>query len=212
VSRVRLIALLAVAVALLGGACGSDGNASPTATAVTPTTAATTVPAPVPTTTAAASGTTSRPGAPAARRPLVLTGISIADFSFGAPKADTVAGLSRELGPAEQGPGESCPGFTFASWGEAGVSVLFDESGLVGWWVRKPDVAATREGVEVGDSLGDLREQFGPGFIREESSVGPRVIISPDARSSEEYYGTADAEGDAGRVTNLYAGRNCIAE
>lgn len=137
---------------------------------------------------------------------LVLAGGSARHVSFGTAKADAVRMIAAALGdPIEQGTSEDCGAgpLDFANFRE-GLSLYFQEGRFAGWDLdgREGGKFTTANGIGIGSTRKAL-DEAGPVTV-EESSIGHEFMLG-------EMSGLLDSAGPEGKITNLWAGVNCIA-
>ncbi len=137
---------------------------------------------------------------------LVLASGSTRHVSFGTTKADAVRMIAAALGdPIEQGASEECGAgpLDFANFRE-GLSLYFQEGKFAGWDLdgREGGKFTTANGIGIGSTRKAL-DAAGPVTV-EESSIGHEFMLG-------EMSGLLDSAGPEGKITNLWAGVNCIA-
>lgn len=128
-------------------------------------------------------------------------------LSFGMDSSAVLAALTRALGePASRGANEECGAgaMAFAAF-DGGLSTNFQAGRFVGWSARasgSPHTLTTMSGIGVGSTRAALDSVYtakvGESSLGEEFSAG---ALS----------GVLDGKGASARITNLWAGTNCIA-
>ncbi len=127
-------------------------------------------------------------------------------LAFGTAQADVLASVERVRGLADRGTNEDCGAgrVQYASWPD-GLSLVFQDGRFVGWGLdrRAAGALATADGVGPGMTRGELAGLFGS--VRfSQTSLGTEFAAG-------EMFGVLDGSGPAARITDLWAGVNCIA-
>lgn len=191
--------------AMLLGACGSGPEDGDGHAAVDSASGAVVAPVAADTTTAAAPV----PAAPAATGGVVLAADGVdaggaGRLAFGGGREAVLAGVGAVLGaPEERGTNEECPAgpLAFARFG-AGLELVFQDGGFVGWFAREGSALRTATGIGPGSTLGQLKAAY-PATTVEETSLGHEF-------AADGLYGIVTDPSDSGKVEVIFAGTNCI--
>ncbi len=137
---------------------------------------------------------------------IVLPGGASRHVSFGMGKAAATQMVASALGnPIEQSALEDCGAgaLDYASFRD-GLSLYFQDGKFAGWDLdgRENGKFATADGIGIGSTRKAL-EASGQITV-EDSSIGHEFMLG-------EMSGLLSSTGAAGKVTNLWAGVNCIA-
>jgi hypothetical protein len=194
------------ALALLAGC-----NAEPATNTVTANTV-TNVAAPAPAASASVSAEASETAVPALNLApdeltLVLANGSARHVTFGMDKAAATEMVSAALGsPIEQARNEDCGAGALDYAGfRQGLSLYFQSGKFAGWNLdgRQDGKFQTADGIGLGMTRKALEAAAGPVDV-EESSIGQEFTIG-------DMSGLLSSAALDGKVTNLWAGVNCIA-
>lgn len=125
---------------------------------------------------------------------------------FGAP-ADTVLGpLERLRGAASRGTNEDCGAgpVQYASWGD-GLSVVIQNGRFEGWGLdgRARGAISTASGIGPGSSRAELDAAYGDVKVSR-TSLGQEF-------SAGGFSGVIDGSTAGSRITDMWAGVNCVA-
>ncbi len=199
--------IAALCAALLLTACGGDREPETKAVAADPSAPAV---APAP-----AAATTPADTQDAAAKPVLAVeeeGLRLFDaasgsarpIAFGMPTEQVVAALEAVRGKAERGTHSECGAGTldFANWKD-GLSLLFQEGRFVGW-------AADDRGGGAVTTISNV----GPGSTRRELEAAYQIQIDETSLGTEfmagGITGVLDGQGPDARITNMWAGVNCV--
>jgi len=129
-------------------------------------------------------------GANASARPL----------PFGTPR-DAVLGALAFRGAPGTGELSECGAgpLTYAEW-QDGLTLYFQEGRFAGWALDKPGIT-TAAGVGIGDTRAELESASSVSVS--ESTIGTEFV-------SGDLAGLFEGKGKSARITNMWAGANCI--
>lgn len=129
---------------------------------------------------------------------------SASPIPFGRPKADVLPLLERLRGPAKVGINQDCGAgpVEFASWPD-GLGVVFQNDRFAGWALSASTTISTASGI-------------GPGATREQLDAAyadVRVIKTTlgDEFTTGGFAGLLDGPNASSKITDLWAGANCVA-
>ncbi|HEU4455234.1 MAG TPA: hypothetical protein VFR81_19375 [Longimicrobium sp.] len=191
-------------VALLMAACGGEREAE---TEVEPGAVAA---APAP---AAAAPADTQPAAPDPELTVAGDGLRLMDGSsesgrplpFGMPMEAVLATLEGARGKAERSTNEECGAgsLEFANWKDDGLSLVFMDGRFAGWSLDGRGGGAVTTGANVGpgSTRRALEAAHQPTF--DETSLGTEFLAG-------DIGGVLDGDGPDARITNMWAGVNCI--
>lgn len=188
--------------AFLLAACGSESGS---ADGGAPDSTRAAAPAPD-----SAPAATPAPAAPSAARTIVLApdGLELTGgaekLAFGGPRVGALAAVGGVLGePKQQGAQEECPaGPLYQAQYAAGLQVVFQDSGFVGWSADEGSTFRTAAGIGPGSTVAQLKAAY-PAATIEETSLGMEFAAS-------DLYGIVTDSTAAGQVQMMFAGTNCI--
>ena len=127
-------------------------------------------------------------------------------LAFGTPKADVVGALESVRGPAGKGVNQDCGAgpVQYANWSD-GLSLVFQNGEFAGWGLdrRASGALATADGVGPGMTRSALADSSGSVTYRD-TSLGVEFAAG-------EIFGVLDGSGSEAKITDMWAGVNCIA-
>lgn len=203
--------LLLGATALLAtlAACKSETTVT-TNTVVTNETATVAAPAPAAGNVTAEVSETAVPALNLAPDELTLvsTSGSARHITFGMAKAEATQMVTAALGsPIEQGTSSDCGAgkLDFANFRQ-GLSLYFQDGKFAGWDLdgRENGKFTTANGIGIGTTRAALEDSGSAVEMQPESTIGHEFTIG-------DMSGLLSSTAPTGKVTNLWAGVNCIA-
>ena len=228
----RAIVVAVVSFAVAAGCSDSqrsgDSTTSRAASSTTETTGSKVTATSPETTSTAATTTTGAPPTTVALAPLTLTGDGVGTQAFGASADAVVSALVAELGTPVDDRVETavsssygvCPGnqLRVVEWG--GFAVLFSDGAtpyapggtftFFDWQLRNLGAAtpplSTREGIALGDPIGELRSAYPGAALVDDEIVGPSFNVGP---ATDSLRGSLTSINDDGTVVALAAGSAC---
>ena len=131
---------------------------------------------------------------------------SATPISFGQPQSTVLAALERVRGPAGKGTNESCGAgpVQYANWPD-GLSLVFQNDRFAGWSLdgRAAGALSTASGIGPDSTREDLDGAYGDVEVRE-TTLG-------DEFSAGGFFGLLDGPNATSKITNMWAGVNCVA-
>lgn len=124
---------------------------------------------------------------------------------FGRSESEVLASLERVHGPAVKGTNQDCGAgpVQVATWAD-GLSLLFQDGRFVGWGLGR------RADGKIGTAAG-----IGPGSTRAELDAAYSITVSQTSLGSEfsagGLQGILDGASPRSRITDMWAGVNCVA-
>jgi hypothetical protein len=124
---------------------------------------------------------------------------------FGGPEMEVLGSLEKIRGPAKIGVNQDCGAgaVRIATWPD-GLSVIFQDNRFAGWGLSR------RAGSDVATAAG-----IRPGSTRAELEATYDVTVSQSSLGSEfsagALHGVLDGASAEARVTDMWAGVNCVA-
>lgn len=124
---------------------------------------------------------------------------------FGRSESEVVSALERLNGSAVKGTNQDCGAgpVQVASWAD-GMSLLFQDGRFVGWGLGR------RADGQIGTAAG-----IGPGSTRAELDAAYSTTVSQTSLGSEfsagGLHGILDGTSSGARITDMWAGVNCVA-
>ena len=124
---------------------------------------------------------------------------------FGRPESEVLASLEEVRGPAKRGTNQDCSAgpVQVATWSD-GLSVIFQDDRFVGWGLGR------RASGDVATAAG-----IGPGSARAELDAAYSATVSQTSLGSEfsagALHGVLDGASAGARITDMWAGVNCVA-
>ncbi len=184
-------------LALLAG-CGAEPE--PAAPQPSPTSAAI-PPAPVVTETATAPAVTLFADG------IILDRAETAQLRFGQSRAAVEGAVGGALGEAEITSNAECGAgpMEFAAYGD--LTLNFLDGAFVGWIADGAADAVTVDGLALGNTLGAIKRERSAALVSESTLEGEFEYASGDGGTIG---GFLQGEGEAAKVTALYAGVNCF--
>lgn len=127
-------------------------------------------------------------------------------LSFGRPQSEVLATLERIRGPAGRGTNQDCGAgpVQYANWPD-GLSLVFQRNRFVGWGLdsRAAGAIATAGSIGPGSTRAALDGTYG------NVEVGTTTL--GDEFSAGGFFGLLDGPNVTSRITNMWAGVNCVA-
>lgn len=127
-------------------------------------------------------------------------------LAFGTPEAEVLASLERVRGQAAKGVNQDCGAgpVQYANWPD-GLSLVFQDGEFAGWGLdrRASGSLATANGVGPGMTRSALAESFGS-VAFQNTSLGTEFAAG-------EIFGVLDGRGPEAKITDMWAGVNCVA-
>lgn len=200
--------IAALCAALLLTACGGDEEPETKTVAAEPSApAAAPAPAPVAATPADTPAAAAKPVLAVEEEGLRLFDAgsgSARPLAFGLPTEQVVTALEGILGKAERGTHSECGAgsLDFANWKD-GLSLLFQEGRFVGWALdeRGGGTVSTASGIRPGSTRRELEAAYQ--ITVDETSLGTEFMAGAIT-------GVLDGKGPDARITNMWAGVNCV--
>lgn len=125
---------------------------------------------------------------------------------FGTPKADILASLESVRGPAAKAVNQDCGAgpVQYANWSD-GLSLVFQNGAFAGWGLdrRASGALATANGVGPGRTRTELVDSYGSVTFMN-TSLGVEFAAG-------EISGVLDGSGPEAKITDMWAGVNCVA-
>ena len=127
-------------------------------------------------------------------------------LAFGTSEADVLGALESVRGPAGKGVNQDCGAgpVQYANWSD-GLSLVFQNGEFAGWGLdrRASGALATADGVGPGMTRSALADSSGSVTYRD-TSLGVEFAAG-------EIFGVLDGSGSEAKITDMWAGVNCIA-
>ena len=127
-------------------------------------------------------------------------------LAFGTPEADVLTSLETVRGPAAKGINQDCGAgpVRYASWSD-GLSLVFQNGKFAGWGLdgRASGAIATANGVGPGTTRSELADSFGS-VTFQRTSLGVEFAAG-------DIFGVLDGVGPQAKITDMWAGVNCVA-
>lgn len=125
---------------------------------------------------------------------------------FGRPQSEVIATLERVRGPAGTGTNESCGAgpVQYANWAD-GLSLVFQRDRFVGWGLDGRAAGAISTAGSIGP--GSTREALDGTY----GNVEVRKTTLGDEFSAGGFFGLLDGPNATSRITDMWAGVNCVA-
>ncbi|MGY6637283.1 MAG: hypothetical protein ACXIUO_09110 [Erythrobacter sp.] len=131
---------------------------------------------------------------------------SATPIPFGRPRSEVLATLERVRGPAGMGTNEDCGAgpVQYASWAD-GLSLVFQRDRFVGWGLdgRAAGAISTAGGIGPGSTREALDGAYGNVEVRK-TSLGNEF-------SAGGFFGLLDGPNANSKITDMWAGVNCVA-
>jgi hypothetical protein len=125
---------------------------------------------------------------------------------FGRPQSEVLATLERVRGPAGKGTNEDCGAgpVQYANWPD-GLSLVFQRDRFVGWGLdgRAAGAISTAGSIGPGSTREALDSTYG--------NVEVQKTTLGDEFSGGGFFGLLDGPNATSRITNMWAGVNCVA-
>ena len=125
---------------------------------------------------------------------------------FGRPQSEVLATLERVRGPAGKGINADCGAgpVQYANWPD-GLSLVFQRDRFVGWSLdgRAAGAISTAGSIGPGSTRAALDSTYGNVEVRK-TSLG-------DEFGAGGFFGLLDGPNATSRITNMWAGVNCVA-
>lgn len=125
---------------------------------------------------------------------------------FGTPRDQVLASLERVRGPAGQGTNQDCGAgpVQYANWAD-GLSLVFQNGRLAGWGLdgRAAGALGTANNVGPGTTRAELDSSFANVEVRQ-TSLGAEFAAGGIS-------GVLDGPGRQAKITDMWAGVNCVA-
>ncbi|HEX6371860.1 MAG TPA: hypothetical protein VF006_23255 [Longimicrobium sp.] len=124
-------------------------------------------------------------------------------LAFGSGREQVLAAVGAVLGtPTEQGTNEECPAGPLSHVQYAGLQLVFQDGGFVGWFAQEGSPLRTARGIGPGSTLGQVKAAH-PAATVEETSLGSEF-------AADGLYGIVTSPSNEGKVQVMFAGTNCI--
>lgn len=127
-------------------------------------------------------------------------------LSFGRAQVEVLAILERVRGPAGKGTNEDCGAgpVQYANWAD-GLSLVFQRDRFIGWSLdgRAAGAISTAGSIGPGSTREALDRTYGNVEVRK-TSLG-------DEFSAGGFFGLLDGANATSKITNMWAGVNCVA-
>lgn len=125
---------------------------------------------------------------------------------FGRPQSEVIAMLERVRGPAGTGTNESCGAgpVQYANWAD-GLSLVFQRDRFVGWGLDGRAAGAISTAGSIGP--GSTREALDGTY----GNVEVRKTTLGDEFSAGGFFGLLDGPNATSKITDMWAGVNCVA-
>lgn len=125
---------------------------------------------------------------------------------FGRPQAQVIAAMERVRGPAGQGTNHDCGAgpVKYANWPD-GLSLVFQGGSFAGWGLdgRARGALATAIGIGPGSTRAEMENAYADVEVTQ-TTLGAEF-------SGGGYFGVFDGNGQAARITYMWAGVSCVA-
>jgi hypothetical protein len=127
-----------------------------------------------------------------------------AQIAFGWSKTDVLAVLLRLRGPSDNGTIEDCGDLYYAKWPD-GLNLVFENDRFAGWGLdrRAAGVFASASGIGPGSTRNQLNTAHADVQV-EDSSLGVEF-------EAAGYAGVLDGPKKSAKITDMWAGKVCIA-
>lgn len=125
---------------------------------------------------------------------------------FGRPQSEVLTALERVRGPAGKGTNEDCGAgpVQYANWPD-GLSLVFQRNRFVGWGLdgRAAGAISTAGSISPGSTREALDGTYG--------NVEVRKTTLGDEFSAGGFFGLLDGPNATSKITDMWAGVNCVA-
>lgn len=126
---------------------------------------------------------------------------------FGRPEAEVLASIERVRGEAGKGINQDCGAgpVRYANWAD-GLSLVFQGGRFAGWGLdgRATGAIATADGIGPGATRAQLEAAYGIPVVVRQTSLGTEWRAGAVS-------GLLDGPGRQAKVTDMWAGVNCVA-
>ncbi len=127
-------------------------------------------------------------------------------IQFGRPQSEVLATLERVRGPTGKGTNESCEAgpVQYAKWPD-GLSLVFQRDRFVGWGLdgRAAGAISTAGGIGPGSTREALDQTY--------ANVEVSKTTLGDEFSAGGFFGLLDGPNATSKITDMWAGVNCVA-